>query len=203
MTSPRRHLFFCREYTGTLLRARLPHRYAWNIWRPKISDLQPPHTPREMRRRFRFRAAMHQARFFRRGHYGELVIYCDGELVHHTGFAARYWRFPFLRKDDLQIATSWTSPEHRDQGLAEFAVEKIIGAYRKPGRRFWFCVEDSDVDAIRVAEKTGFSPVGTGKWVVPFGVELLSYYQMLPTHPVAEIPAPASIPAATSAVARV
>ena len=146
---------------------------------------------------------MHQARLFGRGHYGEVVIYSDGELVHHTGFAARYWRFPFLRKDDLQITSSWTAPEHREQGLEEFAVEKIIGAYRRPGRRFWFCVEEGDLESIRVAEKTGFSPVGVGNQVLPFGVELLSYYRMHdPARAIAEIPAQASIPATSGVVAR-
>ena len=179
MPTPGRHLFFCRESDSTPLRARLPHRYAWNIWRPKLSDLHPPRAPRELRKSFMFRAAMHQARSLGRGHYGEVVIYSDNELVHHTGFAARYWRFPFLRKDDLQIATSWTSPAHRDQELAEFAIEKIIGAYRRPGRRFWYCVEEDNPESVRVAEKTGFSLVGIGEWVVPLGVELLSYYRIL------------------------
>jgi RimJ/RimL family protein N-acetyltransferase len=147
---------------------------------------------------------MHQARSFGRGHYGEVVIYSDNVLVHHTGFAARYWRFPFLRKDDLQIATSWTSPAHRDQELAEFAVEKIIGAYRRPGRCFWYCVEDDNPESIRVAEKTGFSLVEIGEWVVPLGVELLSYYRILdPARAQADTPMTKPIAAASSATARV
>jgi len=122
---------------------------------------------------------MHQARLFRGRGYGELVIYSNNELVHHTGFAPRYWRFPFLGKDDIQIASAWTSPAHRDKGLAEFATEKIIASARRPGRRFWYCVEDDNITSIRIAEKLGFSIVGVGTWVVPMGLELLSYYAIL------------------------
>ena len=179
MPNPGRHLFFCRESDLAPVQSRLSHGYAWNVWRPELTDLHPPRAPRELRRRFMLRAAMHQARLLRGHGYGEIVIYSDNELVHHTGFAPRYWRFPFLGKDDIQIASAWTSPAHQEKGFAEFAIEKIIASARRPGRRFWYCVEDSNLASIRVAEKLGFSLIGIGTWVVPMGMELLSYYEIL------------------------
>lgn len=90
------------------------------------------------------------------------------------------------------------------QELAEFAVEKVIGAYRRPGRRFWYCVEDDNAESIRVAEKTGFSLVGIGEWVVPLGVELLSYYRILdPARVQADTAMTEPIAAASGAAARV
>jgi RimJ/RimL family protein N-acetyltransferase len=99
--------------------------------------------------------------------------------VHYSAFTPRYWRFPFLRDGDLQIGDTWTEFSHRGRGIALFALLEIIRINRKPGRTFWYVVNELNAPSIRVVEKAAFSLVEKGTFVVPFGIKLLGSYVMI------------------------
>ena len=110
----------------------------------------------------------------------------EDQLVHYSGFTARYWRFPFLSDDDVQVGDTWTEPAHRGRGIARFALFEILRTRGKSGRKFWYVVDELNRPSIRVAESAGFVLEGEGTWVKPFGIKLLGSYVMRTPKKVAE-----------------
>ncbi|HZO81549.1 MAG TPA: GNAT family N-acetyltransferase [Candidatus Binataceae bacterium] len=131
--------------------------------------------------RFLFRWLLRRARLFAGAECGALLIRDRGAVVHYSGFTPRYWRFPFMGDDDLQIGDTWTAPAHRGRGLALFALETIVAAAARPGRCFWYVVANTNRPSIRVVEKAGFTLASDGVWIKPWGLKLLGYY--VPTAP--------------------
>jgi lipopolysaccharide/colanic/teichoic acid biosynthesis glycosyltransferase/RimJ/RimL family protein N-acetyltransferase len=152
-----------------------PH--SWILWKPCITKLTPKGVSL-------FPFAMwwlfHYGRLFTNGDYGILAIYQGEELVHRSCVFPRYFRFPFMARNDLQIGDIWTDPEHRKKGLATLAILKILELESQPGRRFWYVVEKDNIPSIRVIEKTGFSMVASGIRTRHFGIGLLGCYMMKP-----------------------
>ena len=97
-------------------------------------------------------------------------------MIHRSGIFPGYFRFPFMAADDLQIGDTWTQPEYRGQGLATFAIQKIAEAFRKPGRTFWYVVEQENRASIRAVEKAGFEMLGEGNRTKRFGIRALGAY---------------------------
>ncbi len=129
-----------------------------------------------MRLKFLFRTALDLLGLFSGPDCGAVCIYAAGRMVHYTNFTPRYWRFAFIGGDDLQIGDTWTDPEYRGKGLAQFALARILTLKRRPGRLFWYCVEAINTPSIRVAEHAGFEVVAEGEWKKPFGIKLLGSY---------------------------
>jgi RimJ/RimL family protein N-acetyltransferase len=158
--------------------------YWWTLWRPGIWPGLPPGLPNQrFKLRFLFRWAVHRLHLFADSCSGALLIYDHRQLVHYSGFTPEYWRFPFIAADDFQIGDTWTEPAHRGRGLASFALQTIVAALAKPGRRLWYIVEDGNKPSIRVAEKARFTLAAEGTWVRPWGLKLAGAYVILKNYP--------------------
>lgn len=153
--------------------APLDGHYSCVLWQPAISSLVPAGismTP------FAAWWAFHYLRLFSNRDYAMLVIFDGDQVVHRSGVFPGYFRFPFMAKDDLQIGDTWTLPECRGRGLAAFAIQKILSACWKPGRRFWYVVEQGNAASIHVVEKTGFVKIGAGTRTKRLGLRALGAY---------------------------
>jgi len=105
---------------------------------------------------------MHHLHLFVNQDYGLYLIYAGDDLIHRSVITPRYFRFPFMGKEDVQIGDTWTMPEYRGKGLASFGIQKIVELYRKPGRSFWYVVEENNIPSIKTVEKAGFAKYGVG-----------------------------------------
>ncbi len=105
---------------------------------------------------------MHHFHLFANQNYGLYLIYDGHNLIHRSVIMSRYFRFPFMGREDLQIGDTWTMPEYRGKGLACSAIQKIVKLNQKPGCRFWYVVEEENIASINVVEKSGFSLIGEG-----------------------------------------
>jgi len=83
-----------------------------------------------------------------------------------------------MNKNDLQIGDTWTHPEHRGQGLATFALRRVVQVRQMTGRKFWYIVEQDNKPSIRVVEKAGFNLIGKGIKRKRFGLGLLGSYMI-------------------------
>ncbi len=155
----------------------LPPRYSWFVWRPSLLSVLPPGLPGiRLKMRFLFRWLLRRAHLLAGVDCGALLIRYRSRIVHYSGFTPRYWRFPFIADDDLQIGDTWTAPAHRGAGLALFALGTIVALTNRPGRRFWYVVEGINQPSIRVARKAGFALAAEGVWIKPWGLKLPGYY---------------------------
>ena len=122
--------------------------------------------------------AMHNLNIFSNRNYCLYLIYNEKKLIHRSVVSPRYFRFPFMTKDDLQIGDTWTAPEYRGKSLATFAAKDIVGLLRKPRRSFWYIVEQDNISSIKVIEKLGFINHGLGIRKKRMGLHLLGIYEL-------------------------
>ena len=122
--------------------------------------------------------AMHNLHIFSNKDYGLYLIYDGHNLIHLSVITPRYFRFPFMGKEDLQIGDTWTMPDYREKGLASFAIQKIVELYKKPGRRIWYVVEEDNIPSIRAVEKAGFVKYGVGTRRKRIGMALFGFFEM-------------------------
>jgi RimJ/RimL family protein N-acetyltransferase len=171
-----RYLFY-RDSGAEAYERSLAPPYVTSVWRPSNQQPWPPGiSDLKIKVGFLFRWVLHYLRLLANRECGAICIFFADRLVHYSAFSPRYWRFPFLADDDLQIGNTWTEPTHRGKGLAFFALEKILVLKRKPGRYFWYVVEAINRPSIRVVERAGFELADEGSWQKPFGIKLFGSY---------------------------
>jgi RimJ/RimL family protein N-acetyltransferase len=150
--------------------------YECVFWRPTWFSIAPPGLRIA---RFLVWWLFHRLRIFSNHDYGVLLVYCDKELIHRSCVFPGFFRFPFMKEQDLQIGDTWTAVEHRRRGIAAFAIKKIFEVCRRPGRQFWYVVEEENLPSIKAVEKAGFLLAGKGGRVNRFGMRLFGKYEIL------------------------
>jgi len=151
----------------------LDSRFLFDIWRPTPTRIVPSGIPIVP---FAAWWLCHYLRLFSNRDYAVMLVRDDGKIVHRSGVFPKYFRFPFMAVDDLQIGDTWTLPEYRGQGLATFALRTITETFHKPGRTFWYVTEQENSTSISVVEKVGFEMVGVGNRTKRFGIRALGAY---------------------------
>jgi len=168
------YLFYCLDSQDPMLMdLTLDTRYSSELWKPSLTNVVPRGTTSTP---FAVWWMMYQLHIFKNKDYRVFIVYEGKTLVHRSGVFPRYFRFPFMAQEDLQIGDLWTHSDHRNKGLATYAIQEIVNILGKPGRRFWYVVEKDNFASIRVIEKSGFVRVGEGIRTKRFGVSLLGSY---------------------------
>jgi RimJ/RimL family protein N-acetyltransferase len=156
-----RCLFFRLDRLGDLHTrlGNLPSGYTSELWRPKGMKIKPSALPLMP---FAIWWLFHHARVFANRDYC-LYLISDGQtLVHRTCIFPGFFRFPFMRQNDLQAGNTWTSPQHRGRGLALCALAQSIRAVLTEGRHLWYVCADDNEASIHIALKAGMQLVGKG-----------------------------------------
>lgn len=151
----------------------LDNRYSYKIWQPSGLSVVPAGIPKVP---FSAWSLFHHLGVFSNRDYAMMVIYHGDHVIHRSGVFPKYFRFPFMTQDDLQIGDTWTDPDHRGKGLATFAIHRIVETLQQPDRTFWYVVEQDNLASIRVIEKAGFRLVGEGSRTKRFGIRALGSF---------------------------
>ena len=98
------YLFYSADHSPSGGEIDLPGEYEWTVWKPTLKEISPKGI-RQLRKRFALRWLMHHLHLFSNGDYQVLIVRHSptGDLVHYSGATGRYWRWPFMRLDDMQI----------------------------------------------------------------------------------------------------
>jgi RimJ/RimL family protein N-acetyltransferase len=147
------------------------------IWRPSLAAIRPPGTTFEPK--FVVWWLLHHLRIFDSRDYCIYVVYDGDRLVHRTFCHPRWWRFPFMARDDLQFSDSWTADEYRGRGLGAVAQIAMVQALCRPGRVFWGIILESNDPPQRVIRKSGFTLYGYGERRSPFGLAPLVRFSIV------------------------
>jgi RimJ/RimL family protein N-acetyltransferase len=115
--------------------------------------------------------------FAQRG-FASLAIERDGALLHRLIVTPRWYRFPFMAPEDLQIGGLWTHPAARGQGLARAGVAEAHRRFGDRATRFWYVTEEDNAASIRIAQGVGYRLVGTGERTAPLGIRAMGRYRL-------------------------
>lgn len=176
MTGSEKSFYVSGDPPPESARGSLEEGYTWDIWKPSFGQIVPKGIPL-----IPFGAwwILHHARIFSNREYGLFLIRHSGAIVHRSVVTPGYFRFPFMGKEDLQIADTWTSLDHRGKGFAVFAIRKIVSEYARQGRRIWYIVDNNNLPSIKAAERAGLLRYGEGTRTKRFGVGLFGQYKMV------------------------
>lgn len=159
-------------------RVALDERFRAEIWRPSALQPVPPQAPWK---NFAVWYAFDRLRIFANGDYSIALVWDGRTVVHRSCVFPRYFRFPFMRRDDLQIGDTWTAESARGKGLATDAVAEIVSKLSRPGRRFWYVTEESNMPSVKVIERAGFTLMALGERRTWHGVKLFGTYEITQT----------------------
>jgi RimJ/RimL family protein N-acetyltransferase len=154
----------------------LPDGYTVSVWRPRDAFVPPTPIRSPVNRVW---ALFDRAGVFANDDFAVLQLRHHGQLVQRTSVFPRYFRFPFMAREDLQLGDTWTAPEARGRGLATLAIDVALARFGYAGRRFWYLVEESNTPSIRVIEKHRFTLAGTGVRRSRLGVAALGYFTIV------------------------
>jgi RimJ/RimL family protein N-acetyltransferase len=131
------------------------------VWRPSLLEMKPNGLPMYP---FIVWWVFHQFGIFSNKNYHIYLIYAnDGSLIHRSCVFPKYFRFPFMINEDLQIGDTYTEEGYRGRGLAKIVLQNIVSNHEKFNGRLWYVVEDDNLPSIKVVEKSGFERYGVGE----------------------------------------
>ena len=139
----------CKEFEVT---PELPWGYEMEIWRPAPLSITPP----TLTWRFVAFWLFHYIGVMSSRKYCVLLIRSGGRVVHRSCLVPKYYRWPFMDDDDLQISSTWTHPDHRCRGLAKFAVQYFTHEHGGPGRALWYISRPENAASIAVCRSCHF-----------------------------------------------
>ena len=146
-------------------------------WRPAY-DGPPPRGPHFRENLVWF--AFDQLGLFGSRAFEELQVWRDGRLAHRLIVTPRWFRFPFMGRDDLQIGALWTDPQARRLGLARAAIAEAHRRHAAQAGGFWYVADDANPASAGLAEACGYRRVGVGRRTRRLGLRVLGQFVMEP-----------------------
>ena len=114
--------------------------------------------------------------FSRRG-FVEIAIWDGNALLHRLVVTPRWYRFPFMARDDLQIGALWTAPTARGRGLARLGVREAIQQMGERGT-VWYVTDASNRASTALADACGFRLAALGERSRPLGVHAFGRFRI-------------------------
>lgn len=146
----------------------------WVLWAPSLQRLVPPGLPLVP---YAAWWLFHYAGVFGNPDYRILLLYDKGVPLHRTVMTPPFFRFPFLGRGDLQVGDTWTAPEFRGRGIAAAALRQVVRRLGRPGRSFWYVVEEDNAPSIAAVRKAGFERSGSAVRTSRWGLRILGAYE--------------------------
>jgi RimJ/RimL family protein N-acetyltransferase len=143
------------------------------FWRPSWRHAPPP----PIRSRVNWAWWLfHNLHVFRSRGFCVILVSRAGRLVHRSSVFPAYFRFPFMRRDDVQIGDTWTDASERGRGIATAVIGVALALPQRRDVDAWYIVEQSNAASIRAVEKAGFTLVGRGNRLPRLGLRAHGYY---------------------------
>ncbi|MDR2440412.1 MAG: GNAT family N-acetyltransferase [Planctomycetaceae bacterium] len=172
-----KHLFYINK-TMKAESISIDTQYTYQFWHPSFTTVLPKGL-----KNFSLLVwwLFHHLKLFANNNYSIFLIYDNKKLIHRSFIFPKYFRFPFMTKNDLQIGDTYTDPNYRGKNLATFAIQEIVKNYGKIDgntRNIWYLVDQNNTASIHVIEKAEFKLYGKGQKNRRFGMSVFGYYDI-------------------------
>ncbi len=107
--------------------------------------------------------ALGRAGAFSRAGFAELRIESAGQVLQRLIVTPRWYRFPFMGPNDLQIGDVWTSPVARRRRLATSAMAEAHRRFASDGTVIWYVADASNEGSCALARSCGYRLVAVGR----------------------------------------
>jgi GNAT superfamily N-acetyltransferase len=152
-----------------------PPELSVQVWKPAE---QGPPGRNAFRSRNRVWWALSKTALFWRPDFAELTFWDRGRLLHRLVVTPRWYRFPFMAPNDLQIGDVWTAPEARGRGLARAGIAEALHQCTEKGDTVWYVAPVDNRASVRLIEACGFRLVAIGSRSRPLGLQMLGRFRI-------------------------
>jgi GNAT superfamily N-acetyltransferase len=77
--------------------------------------------------------------------YSVVYVHRGARIIHHSCTFSRCYRWMFVGQSEVQISSTWTDPEFRNQGIASATLAYIMHTVATGCHRYWYiCREDNE-----------------------------------------------------------
>ncbi len=180
-----KYVFYCRDskrIDTNSVHDRLPNNCTFDILRPKIYRIVPNGITTLTNRTLMmgmclFYWVMRYCRLFSDFDYSIYTVQRGRKIVHYSVVLSRFFRFPFMAENDIQIGPCWTDNEYRRKGIHSFIIRKILDTYQNRGNfKFWYITREDNIASRESIQKTGFIQYGKGKRIRRFGLSVFGKF---------------------------
>lgn len=138
-----------------------PSGFAIRYWRPGIFNWKPKGKPLKyyIYTIFQLTGIFKNKSFA----YIELLDKSTGVSAASLLVVPAHFKYPFMKKQDIQFTYVMTKPEYRGRRLAIILLQEAWARRSDRSGTAWYVTNSENTASIRVAEKTGFTLDGYGK----------------------------------------
>lgn len=138
-----------------------PPEFALRYWRPNILNWKPKGKPLK----YYLYTVFHFTGIFRNKSYGfiELLDLKYGVSAASLLIVPAHFKYPFMKKNDIQFTYVMTKPEYRGKRLANLLLHEAWSRRSNKYGMAWYVTTKDNTASIRVAKRAGFSFDGFGK----------------------------------------
>ncbi|PHR27868.1 MAG: hypothetical protein COA36_07870 [Desulfotalea sp.] len=147
--------------------------YTYILWQPAFAKVYPTGSSLFP---FVIWWLFHFLHVFSNKNYAVLLVMHKYKVIHRTLITPKYFRFPFMGNNDLQLGDIWTDPIFRGKGIATSAINYIFSHFSSRDITFWYVVNERNLASVNLAEKVGFSFCGKGKRYSRYGISIIGRY---------------------------
>jgi RimJ/RimL family protein N-acetyltransferase len=94
--------------------------------------------------------------------YEYYLVYDKEQLIHYCLLSPKYYRYPFMNNDDIQIGPFWTAEGYRGQGICPTVIAKVMEDYKSRNRYAYIITRENNVNSQRSIAKAGLEVYGHG-----------------------------------------
>jgi len=172
---PARQCNFYKHNNNTVIHLKQkPDDVTLVLWNPRMSFFLPKDVPFFPNYIW---LLMHYLGLFSNKKFGLALLYKKNKLIHRTLITPKYFRFPFMAKEDIQVGDLWTDSKYRNFGLATTALQAIVQLHSvDTNASIWYVTEGNNIPSVHTALKNNFQLYGTGEKISVFGVALFGRY---------------------------
>jgi len=96
------------------------------------------------------------------GKYKIIYLKKDDNIIHYTHILPKFFKLPFLGKNDLEIGPSWTKESYRGKGIFPGVINYVIQSFKEKGRKFYIFADIDNISSQKAIEKARFYMCGNG-----------------------------------------
>jgi RimJ/RimL family protein N-acetyltransferase len=94
--------------------------------------------------------------------YEYYLVYDGEKLIHYCGVLPKYYRYPFMNDDDVQIGPFWTAEDYRGQGICPIVISRVMEDYKSRNKYAYIITRENNVNSQRSITKAGLDVYGHG-----------------------------------------
>lgn len=128
------------------------------IWKPSYRSIKHSRLPSKYFLWWFF----HYLHIFRNENLQIWLFYIKDEIAHFFCVVPKYYRWPFMSENDVQIAYVVTAKKFRGNNIAYNAIAKAINDLKVDGD-IWYVTDSNNYASQKLAEKLGFEFFANGE----------------------------------------